>query len=91
MTTGKTPSSTSVDSIVMLARKCPRGYPSTFELRGVKAFDDLSVALAEAGFPFLSKAVLCGIAWSRKIAEGHSLQDEEDHASSSGWSWNRQE
>jgi hypothetical protein len=80
----------SVHRVVMLAQECPSDYPNgSFELRDVKEFVDLSKALAEAGFPFLAKAVLGGIAWSRKIANGHSLRDEEKHASYPGWTWNR--
>lgn len=90
MTTEKTPSSASVDSIVMLAKRCPGDYPNgSFRLLDVDEFQALSRALAEAGFPYLAKAVLNGIAWSRKIANGHSLKDEEEYASYPGWSWNK--
>lgn len=77
-----------IEHIVALAKECPSEYPALCPLPDVREFQDLSRALDVAGFPHLAKAVLHGIAWSRKIANGHSLRDEEDHASYPGWSWN---
>ena len=68
----------SVDRVVMLAQDCPSDYPNgSLELRDLKEFVDLSKALVEAGFPFLAKAVLGGIAWSRIV--GAIRYDEQRH------------
>lgn len=77
--------------LVQLARRCPCQYPQSGDWREIPANIELSIALGEEGFPFLSKAVLEGREWAQEIASAETLQSlawSEEEASSPGWSWN---
>lgn len=80
--------------LVRLARQCPRQYPPSGEWGAIPANVELSIALREEGFPFLSKAVLEGKAWARRIAHAETLKTvewSEEEASSPGWTWNSEQ
>ena len=77
--------------LVRLARQCPRQYPPSGEWGAIPANIELSIALREEGFPFLSKAVLEGKTWARRIASAETIQTvqwSEEEALAPGWSWN---
>jgi hypothetical protein len=62
-------------AIIELAKKCKDCQYGGSECA------DLSRSLADAGFPFLSKAVLGGEAWVRDIVNCKSLKEIEENAS----------
>lgn len=78
------------DEIRDLARNCPSEYPINVDgwenNEGVKA---LSQALVDAGYSYLSLAVLGGKAWTRRIRDGESLGTLYAEAAQHGWSWNK--
>lgn len=78
------------ERIMDLARDCPREYPVKFdEWEDNESVRVLSQSLADAGYIYLSHAVLGGKAWPRRICDGESLTTLDEWASHPGWSWNK--
>lgn len=70
--------------------ECKNWYPPS-GWEEIPANVELSKALKEEGFPYLSRAVLHGLAWARRISNAESVQSiqwNEDEASGPGWTWN---
>lgn len=78
------------DGIMDLARDCPREYPIKFDdWKDNESIRALSQSLADAGYSYLSLAVLGGKAWPRRIRDGESLGTLDAEAARPGWSWNK--
>jgi hypothetical protein len=83
-----------VSELQKLADLCPLEYPLHIDKwEHLSSVIALSAACRDAGYPHLAKAVLCGKAWPRKIANAIDEQDiraAEEYASGPAWSWNKE-
>lgn len=79
------------DNIVALALKCKNTRViATKSLKEVNSYMLLSIALNNSGYHKLSLAVINGVRWAERIAQGQSLASLESEASFNHWSWNQE-